>query len=159
MCAITAIRFNLNEVRNMESKAAAIWSGGINEGHGNLSSDSQPLNGIPICPSLRGDISEATNPEELLAAAHASCFSLTLAMILGKRNLPASRIDTQAVVTLDKSDSGLTISKVHLEVRAIVPTATPEQFVDAAKQAEEICPISKLINAEVSLDALLMDIG
>lgn len=143
----------------MQSKAVAVWRGGFNEGSGSLSGGHEALDGTPFTSRIRNQSSGTTNPEELLAAAHASCFSLTLSMILSGHELAVSKIETEATVTLEKALDGPAITKSHLSVRAIVPGVSPERFVEAAKQAEKECPISKLIRGGVTMEAHLIDIG
>ncbi|TWT64884.1 OsmC family peroxiredoxin [Allorhodopirellula solitaria] len=143
----------------MQSKAAAVWRGGLNEGHGSLSGDNETFAGMPFTSNFRNQTSGTTNPEELLAAAHASCFSLTLSMILSGDEFAVGKIETEATVTLEKTPGGLAITRSHLIVHAIVPGASPERFVEAAKQAEKDCPISKLIQGGVTMEAHLLDIG
>lgn len=143
----------------MQSKAVAVWRGGLNEGHGSLSGGNEAFDGTPFTSNLRTQSHGTTNPEELLAAAHASCFSLTLSMILSGDDFAVGKIETEAIVTLEKTPAGLAITKSHLTVRAIIPGASPERFVEAAKRAEKDCPISKLIPDGVTMEAHLLDIG
>lgn len=143
----------------MQNKAVAVWRGGLNEGHGSLSSENKALDGTPFTSNFRTPTPGTTNPEELLAAAHASCFSLTLSKHLSSDDFAVGMIETEAIVTLEKTPSGLAITKSHLVVRAIVPGASPERFVEAAKRAEKDCPISKLIPGGVTMEAHLLDIG
>lgn len=144
---------------NTKSTAVAVWQGGLYEGQGYLSSENAALEGIPFAPNYRHESPSTTNPEELLAAAHATCYSLTLSTILGTRSLSPVKIETEATVTLEKSAEGLTITRSHLNVRAIVPGATPEQFIEAAKRAEVECPVSKLMKLQITLEAHLVDVG
>ncbi len=142
----------------MQGKAVAVWRGGLNEGHGSLHGGNDAFDGMPFTSNFRKEAPGTTNPEELLAAAHASCFSLTLSMILSQEEMAVGKIETEAAVTLEKTPAGLAITKSHLIVRAIVPGVDPEHFIEAAKQAEGDCPISKLIN-EVTIETHLIDIG
>ncbi|MCC7339146.1 MAG: OsmC family peroxiredoxin [Pirellulaceae bacterium] len=144
---------------NMKSIAVAVWHGGLYEGQGHLSSGNAAFDGIPFAPIYRNEGPSTTNPEELLAAAHATCYSLALSTILGTCSLAPVKIETEATVTLEKGGEGLKITRSHLNVRAMVPGATPEQFIEAAKRAEVECPISKLMQLEITLEAHLVDVG
>ncbi len=143
----------------MQSKAVAVWRGGLSEGHGSLSGGHEAFDGTPFTSNFRNQSPGTTNPEELLAAAHASCFSLTLSMILSGDEFAVGKIETEATVTLEKTTDGLAITKSHLNVHAIVPGASADRFVEAAKKAEKDCPISKLIQGGVTMEAHLIDIG
>ncbi len=143
----------------MQSTAVAVWRGGLSEGHGSLSGGNETFQGAPFTSNFRNQVPGTTNPEELLAAAHASCFSLTLSMILSGDEFAVGKIETEATITLEKTPEGLAITKSHLNVHAIVPGAAPERFIEAAKQAEIECPISKLIQGGVTMEAHLIDIG
>ncbi|KAA5539434.1 OsmC family protein [Roseiconus nitratireducens] len=143
----------------MESKAAAVWNGSLKDGKGELKTDSSVLRGAPYSFKSRFEGGDGTTPEELIAAAHAGCFSMALSMILGESELTAKQIETEATVTLEKKDGGFAITRVHLDVNAIVPGAQPEAFEQAASTAKENCPVSKLLNAEISMTARLTDIG
>ena len=143
----------------MESKASAVWQGGLKDGQGHLSSDSNVLKDAPYTFESRFEGGSETNPEELIAAAHAGCFSMALSMILGEAKLKANRIETQATVTLEQKDGGFAITKVHLDVGAVIPEATADQFEEAAGKAKSGCPVSKLLNAEITMTARLMDVG
>ena len=125
----------------MESKASAVWKGGLKDGSGTISSDSGVLSG--------------TNPEELIAAAHAGCFSMALSAQLGEANLTAEHVSTTATVTLEQTDGGFAVTKIHLDVTAKIPGAAQEAFRTAANNAKTGCPISKLMNAEISMNAVL----
>ncbi len=144
---------------NMKSTARAVWQGGLYEGQGHISSAKAAFDGIPFAPNYRNEGPNTTDPEELLAAAHATCYSLTLSTILGTCSLAPVKIETEATITLEKGGEGLRITRSHLNVRAMVPGATPEQFVEAAKRAEAECPISKLMKLEITLEAHLVDVG
>lgn len=139
----------------MKRKASAVWTGGIKDGNGKLTSDSGVLSGTQYSFSTRFESGAGTNPEELIAAAHAGCFAMALSGQLGEASLTADRIDATATVTLDKSDGGFAITEVHLDVAAVVPGADEAAFKQAAKNAKEGCPVSKVLNATITMDARL----
>jgi len=120
-----------------------------------LSTDSGALKENPYGFNTRFEDTPGTNPEELIGAAHAGCFSMALSMMLGEAGLTAERIDTTAEVTLDKQDDGFAITAVHLILKAKVPGASQEQFTEIANKAKAGCPVSKVLNAQISLDATL----
>ncbi len=140
----------------MKKTASAIWQGGLKDGKGLLSTESGALKQNPYGFNTRFEGTPGTNPEELIGAAHAGCFSMALSMMLGEAGLTADRIDTAAEVTLDKQPDGFAITAVHLVLRAKVPGASEAQFLDIAKKAKEGCPVSKVLNAKISLDATLL---
>lgn len=139
----------------MQSTASAVWKGGLKDGRGSLSSSSGVLSETPYTFSTRFEGSAGTNPEELVAAAHAGCFSMALSAQLGEAGLTAERIATTATVTLEKTDAGFAVTKVHLDLSAKVPGADRAAFDAAANNAKTGCPISKLLSAEISLSAVL----
>ena len=139
----------------MKRKASAVWEGGLKDGKGRISTDSGVLQDSQYSFSTRFEDGKGTNPEELIAAAHAGCFSMALSGQLGNAGLTADAINTSAAVTLEKTDAGFTITKVHLEVRAKVPGASAEAFNTAANNAKAGCPISRLLKAEITMDAQL----
>jgi osmotically inducible protein OsmC len=140
---------------NMKRKATAVWSGGLKDGKGVISTDSGVLSETQYSFSTRFEDGIGTNPEELIAAAHAGCFSMALSGQLGQAGLTADSIDTTASVTLEKGDSGFAITAVHLEVKARVPGATQEAFNTAANNAKSGCPVSKVLNANITMNARL----
>ncbi|MFV3290585.1 OsmC family protein [Pseudomonas sp. NY11955] len=140
----------------MKKTASAIWQGGLKDGNGLLSTESGALKQNPYGFNTRFEGSPGTNPEELIGAAHAGCFSMALSMMLGEAGLTADRIDTAAEVTLDKQADGFAITAVHLVLRAKVPGANEAQFLEIANKAKEGCPVSKVLNAKISLDAALV---
>lgn len=141
----------------MKKTASAIWEGGLKEGKGQISTESGALRNTPYGFNTRFEGVPGTNPEELIGAAHAGCFSMALSMILGEAGLTAERIDTTAEVTLDKQPDGFAITAVHLILKAKVPGATAEQFSELANKAKAGCPVSKVLKgAEISLDATLL---
>ncbi len=139
----------------MQRKGRATWTGGIRDGKGTVSTDSAVLSETPFSFSTRFENGKGTNPEELIAAAHAGCFSMALSAELGKAGLTAENIRTEAAVTLEKSGEGFAITAVHLDLRAKVPGAERAAFEQAANAAKEGCPVSKLLNASITLDARL----
>ncbi|MEC4559370.1 OsmC family protein [Pseudomonas inefficax] len=140
----------------MKKTASAIWQGGLKDGKGLLSTESGALKQNPYGFNTRFEGSSGTNPEELIGAAHAGCFSMALSMMLGEAGLTPDRIDTAAEVTLDKQADGFAITAVHLVLRAKVPGASEAQFLQIADQAKAGCPVSKVLNAKISLDAALV---
>ena len=140
----------------MKKTASAIWQGGLKDGKGLLSTESGALKQNPYGFNTRFEGTPGTNPEELIGAAHAGCFSMALSMMLGEAGLTPDRIDTAAEVTLDKLADGFAITAVHLVLRAKVPGASEAQFLEIANKAKEGCPVSKVLNAKISLDAALV---
>ena len=139
----------------MKRSASAIWNGSLKEGHGSLSTESGVLSQAQYSFSTRFEDGKGTNPEELIAAAHAGCFSMALSAELGKAGKTAERIETEATVTMLKTDAGFTVTAVHLKVRGKVPGATPPDFKEVATKAKEGCPISRLLKAEITLETRL----
>lgn len=139
----------------MKRNASAEWRGGLKDGKGTISTDSGVLKDTQYSFSTRFEEGVGTNPEELIAAAHAGCFSMALSGQLGAASLTADSINTTAAVTLEKKEDGFRVTKVHLTVEAKVPSATEEQFQTAANNAKQNCPISRLLNAEITMDAKL----
>ncbi len=137
-------------------KGSAQWQGGIRDGKGSVSTQSGALKDQPYGFNTRFEDQPGTNPEELLAAAHAGCFTMALSKILGDAGLTAEQLDTSARVTLEKQGEGFAITAVHLELRAKVPGADDDAFQKLAGMAKANCPVSKLFNAEISLDAALV---
>ncbi|WP_060479070.1 MULTISPECIES: OsmC family protein [Pseudomonas] len=140
----------------MKKTASAIWQGGLKDGKGLLSTESGALKQNPYGFNTRFEGSPGTNPEELIGAAHAGCFSMALSMMLGEAGFTPERIDTIAEVTLDKQSDGFAITAVHLILKAKVPGASQEQFIEIANKAKAGCPVSKVLNADISLDASLV---
>jgi osmotically inducible protein OsmC len=139
----------------MQRKASAIWKGGLKDGKGAVSSSSGVLNSTPYSFSTRFENTPGTNPEELIAAAHAGCFSMALSGQLGAANLTASSIETTAMLTMEKLDSGWTITAVHLDVVGHVPNADQAAFQKAAENAKSGCPVSKVLKANITMSAKL----
>lgn len=137
--------------------ASAIWKGDLRTGTGEISTETGVLKSAPYGFKARFEDGPGTNPEELIGAAHAGCFSMALSMILGEAGLTADRIDTTAQVTLDKQTDGFAITKVHLITKATIPNASEEQFQELANKAKTGCPVSKVLaGAEITLDASLV---
>ena len=139
----------------MQQKASAHWTGGLKDGKGSLTSTSGVLKSTPYSFKTRFEGEPGTNPEELIAAAHAGCFTMALSGQLGAAGLTAESLDTTATVTLEKLDSGFAITKVHLELHAKIPGADQAKFDTAVKNAETGCPVSKVLKAEISVTATL----
>ncbi|MBZ5658365.1 MAG: OsmC family protein [Acidobacteriia bacterium] len=139
----------------MQRKASAVWKGGLKDGKGTVSSTSGVLSNTPYSFTTRFENTPGTNPEELIAAAHAACFSMALSAQLGEAKLTPESISTSATLTMDKLDSGWTITAVHLDVVAKVPGASTEAFNTAAQNAKAGCPVSKVLNAKITMDAKL----
>jgi len=139
----------------MKRNASAEWRGGLKDGKGTISTDSGVLADTQYSFSTRFEEGVGTNPEELIAAAHAGCFSMALSGQLGNANLTAESIRTTASVKLEKTDAGFTVTEVHLQVVARVPGASQEAFETAANNAKAGCPISRLLNAKITMEARL----
>lgn len=139
----------------MKKSASAHWSGGIKDGQGNISTETAALREAPYGFKSRFEDGPGTNPEELLAAAHAGCFSMALSLGLGNAGLTADSIDTKAVVTLDKDGDGFSITAVHLSCKANVPGADAATFAKIAEETKLGCPVSKVLKATITLDASL----
>lgn len=139
----------------MKRNASAEWKGGLKDGNGTISTDSGVLANTKYSFSTRFEDGKGTNPEELIAAAHAGCFSMALSGQLGQAGLTAESIRTTASVKLEKTDAGFAITSVHLEVEARVPGADQEAFTTAANNAKAGCPVSKVLKAEITMNASL----
>jgi osmotically inducible protein OsmC len=139
----------------MKRKASAVWNGGLRDGKGVISTESGVLSDTQYSFSTRFEDGTGTNPEELIAAAHAGCFSMALSGQLGQEGLTAESIATEAAVTMEKTDAGFTIIAVHLMVTAKVPGADPQVFERAANNAKSGCPVSRVLNAEITMTARL----
>ena len=139
----------------MKRNASAVWQGGLKDGKGTISTDSGVLANTQYSFSTRFEDGAGTNPEELIAAAHAGCFSMALSGQLGAAGLTADSIKTTASVSLEKTDAGFAITKVHLDVTAKVPGADQAAFEKATTNAKTGCPVSKVLNAEITMTATL----
>jgi osmotically inducible protein OsmC len=136
-------------------KASAVWKGSLKEGKGTISTDSKVLTNTQYSFSTRFENGIGTNPEELIAAAHAGCFSMALSAQLGNAGLIAESIETTAALTLEKTDAGFTITKIHLDLTASVPGASQAAFDTAAQEAKAKCPVSRVLNAQITLTSRL----
>ena len=139
----------------MKRNASARWTGGLKDGKGTVSSASGVLKDTAYSFTTRFEDTPGTNPEELIAAAHAACFSMALSGQLGNANMKADSIDTKATVTLDQSGGGFAVTSSALETTVKIPNADRAAFAKAAEAAKSGCPISKLLNAKITLDAKL----
>lgn len=140
----------------MSKFGSAVWSGGIKDGKGAISTESGALKEYPYGFSSRFEGKPGTNPEELLGAAHAGCFTMALSLMLGEAKLTAEKMETKADVTLEKQGDGFTITAVHLTLKAKIPGADDAKFQEIANKAKAGCPVSKLFNAKITLDASLV---
>ncbi|CAN7470105.1 OsmC family protein [Pseudoduganella sp. LjRoot289] len=140
----------------MKTHGSAVWSGGIKDGKGAISSNSGALKDYPYGFASRFEGKPGTNPEELIGAAHAGCFTMALSLILGEAGLTAEKMETKAEVTLDKVADGYAITAVHLTLQARIPGADQATFDELAAKAKAGCPVSKLLNATITLDAKLL---
>ncbi len=139
----------------IKKNGSAIWKGGLKDGTGEVTTESGVLASAQYGFNKRFEGEPGTNPEELIGAAHASCFAMALSMILGQDDLTADEINAKSEVTLEQKDDGFAVTKIHLDVTAKVPGADEAAFSKAANAAKSGCPISKLMNAEITMDAKL----
>jgi lipoyl-dependent peroxiredoxin len=140
----------------MQRKASAVWQGDLKSGHGNISTDSGTLKNTQYSFSTRFENGVGTNPEELLAAAHAGCFTMALSAQLGGAGLTATKLETTCTVSLEKVGEGFSITKSHLDVVAHIPGAEKDKFDAAVKAAETGCPVSRLYKAEITVSSQLV---
>jgi len=140
----------------MVRKASAVWKGSLKEGKGTISSESGVLSHTPYSFSTRFENAKGTNPEELIAAAHAGCFTMALSAQLGTAGITPESLETTASLTLDKLEAGWTITKVHLDVAARIPGVDKAAFDKAAENAKAGCPVSRLLKAEITMTARLV---
>jgi osmotically inducible protein OsmC len=140
----------------MVRKASAVWKGSLKEGKGTISSDSGVLSNTPYSFSTRFENAKGTNPEELIAAARAGCFTMALSAQLGNAGITPESLETTASLTLDKLEAGWTITKVHLDVAARIPGVDKAAFDKAAENAKAGCPVSRLLKAEITMTARLV---
>ena len=140
----------------MKRTASAVWKGGLKDGEGTVSSASGTLSNTPYSFTSRFESGTGTNPEELIAAAHAGCFSMAFSVQLGEAKLTPKSIETSATLTMEKLDTGWTITAIHLDVKGDVPGASKEAFEKAANNAKAGCPVSKVLNAKITMDAQLV---
>jgi lipoyl-dependent peroxiredoxin len=139
----------------MERKASAVWQGGLKDGKGEFSATSGVFSHVPYSFKTRFEGSPGTNPEELIAAAHAACFSMALSAQLGGASLTPESINTTANLKMEKLDSGWAITAIHLDVKAKIPNADDAAFQKAAADAKAGCPVSKVLNAQITMSAKL----
>ena len=139
----------------MQRKASAEWHGGLKDGKGTVSTGSGVLSGTSYSFTTRFEDQPGTNPEELIAAAHAGCFTMALSGQLGNRGMTAESINTTATLTMEKQEAGWTVTSIHLDVSAKIPGADQAKFDEAANAAKAGCPISRLLNTNISMEARL----
>jgi osmotically inducible protein OsmC len=139
----------------MKRSATAMWNGDLKSGKGTISTDSGVLSNSQYSLATRFEQGKGTNPEELIAAAHAGCFSMALSLQLAEAGLVAQSITTKATVTLEKTDAGFAITQSHLDLTARIPGASQQAFEKATDNAKNGCPVSKLLNAKITLDRKL----
>lgn len=139
----------------MQRKASAVWQGNLKDGKGTISTDSGVLQQTQYSFTTRFENGKGTNPEELLAAAHAGCFAMALSNELGQAGMVPSRLDATATISLEKVSDGFAITKSHIDLIADIPGADQTKFEAAVKAAETGCPVSKLFKAEISVSARL----
>jgi osmotically inducible protein OsmC len=139
----------------MQRTASAHWSGGLKDGKGTVSTASGVLKQTQYSFATRFENGVGTNPEELIAAAHAGCFSMALSAELGKAGFTPSSIDTNATLTMDKTDAGFTITAIHLDVHASIPNIDAAKFDEIANGAKKGCPVSRVLNANITMTANL----
>ena len=140
----------------MSTFGTAKWQGGLKDGKGAISTKSGALSDYPYGFASRFEGKPGTNPEELIGAAHAGCFTMALSLILGEAGFTATEMNTKAEVTLEKQGDGFAVTKSHLTLRAKIPSIDAAKFKECAGMAEKGCPISKLLKAEITLDAALV---
>jgi osmotically inducible protein OsmC len=140
----------------MVRKASAVWKGSLKEGKGTISSDSGVLSNTPYSFTTRFENAKGTNPEELIAAAHAGCFTMALSAQLGNAGITPESLETTASLSLDKLEAGWAITKIHLDVTARIPGADKAAFDKAAENAKAGCPVSQLLKAEITMTARLV---
>jgi osmotically inducible protein OsmC len=139
----------------MKRKGSAVWNGGLKDGKGVVSTESGVLSSVPYSFAKRFGDEAGTNPEELIGAAHASCFSMAFSGQLGEAGFKPDKIATTATVTIENAGGGFSITTIHIDVQATVPGLEEAKFQEIAKKAKEGCPVSKLFRAEITMDARL----
>ena len=140
----------------MKRSASAQWKGGLKDGKGTVSTETGVLSAVPYNFRMRFEDEKGTNPEELVAAAHAACFSMALSLFLGNAGMTADSIETKATVTLEQVDGGFSVTSSHLDTTVRIPNADRAAFETAAEGAKAGCPISKLLNAKITMNARLV---
>lgn len=141
----------------MKKFGTAAWRGGFKDGKGSVSTESGALKEFPYGFGSRFEGKPGTNPEELIGAAHAGCFTMALSLVLGEAKLTAEQMDTKAEITLDKVDDGFAITAAHLTLRAKIAGIDQAKLAELADKAKSGCPVSKLMNATITLDAMLIE--
>ena len=140
----------------IKRRGSAAWKGGLKDGRGSITTESGALQAYPYGFASRFEGQRGTNPEELIGAAHAGCFTMALSLILGEAKLVADQMDTTAEVTLEQVEGGFAITAVHLTLKAKIPGTNQATFEQLAAKAKAGCPVSKLLKAEITLDATLV---
>ena len=140
----------------MKRSASAVWKGGLKDGRGKVSTESGVLSATPYNFNMRFENQKGTNPEELIAAAHAACFSMALSLFLGEAGMEADSIDTTATVTLEQVGGAFSVTSSDLQTTVKIPNADKGAFQKAAETAKNGCPISKLLNAKITMNATLV---
>jgi len=140
----------------MTRSASAVWKGGLKDGRGTVSTSSGSVSNVPYNFSMRFENEPGTNPEELIAAAHAACFSMALSLFLGNAGMTATSIETTAKVTAEPVDGAFTVTSSHLQTVVSIPNADKAAFEKAAEEAKAGCPISRLLKTKITLDAKLV---
>ena len=140
----------------IKRKGSAAWKGGLKDGRGSISTESGALSAYPYGFASRFEGQKGSNPEELIGAAHASCFTMALSLILGEAKLTAEQMDTTADVIMEKNDSGFEITEINLTLKAKIPGANDAMLKELANKAKANCPVSKLFKAKINLDASLV---
>jgi osmotically inducible protein OsmC len=139
----------------MIKKASAVWKGGFKDGGGTISTESGALKEAPYGVKARFESGPGTNPEELIGAAHSGCFAMAFSLMLGEAGFTAERIEVRAAVTLEKTGDGFSITTSHLDVTAKIPGIDQAKFTEIANQAKAGCPVSKVLKANITMDAKL----
>ncbi|MGA0534025.1 OsmC family protein [Hansschlegelia sp. KR7-227] len=139
----------------MKRTGSAVWNGSVKEGSGTITTESGALSSLPYSFKKRFGDEKGTNPEELIGAAHASCFSMALSLILGEAGFTPDEIKASSAVTIEQQGGGFTISTIDLSVTATVPGIEDAQFQEIAAKAKEGCPVSKVLNAKINFEATL----
>lgn len=139
----------------IKRRASAQWQGSLKDGKGTVSAESGTLKDTPYSFKTRFESGVGTNPEELIAAAHAGCFTMAFSLFLGNAGFTPDKLETTAELLLEAKGGGFAITKIHLVTRGTVPNITPEKFLEVATEAKKNCPVSQVLNAEITLDAAL----
>ncbi|WP_199195142.1 MULTISPECIES: OsmC family protein [Pirellulaceae] len=139
----------------IKRKGSVVWQGGIKDSKGEISTESGALSSYPYGFASRFEGQKGSNPEELIGAAHSACFTMALSKILGEAGFTADKMETSAVVTLEQVDGGFAITAIHLTLTAKIPGASQEEFEELAGRAKAGCPVSKVLNTEITLDTTL----